>query len=236
MRTKTMLLSALLGALGSVSVMAQTNVYSLNAVGYINVTVVPGFNIIACPLIASPDNTIGTILNNSANQYKKALVYQWVPSSGTYTNDEASTALAGANGFTNGWQYGGFITVNPGQSLWFENPFTTNLTLTFVGTVPTGSLTNTIVTGFNMVSSILPMSGDLVTNSLSLFTNATKKDAIYVWDPVGVTYDTYNWSVALGWASNGVSTHPVIPNVGEGFWYQTGNGPINWVENYSVAQ
>ena len=40
MRTKTMLLSALLGGLGSVSLMAQsTNVYSLNAVGYINITV-----------------------------------------------------------------------------------------------------------------------------------------------------------------------------------------------------
>ena len=50
MRTKTMLLSALLGTLGSVSLMAQsTNVYSLNAVGYINVTVQPGFNIVSCP-------------------------------------------------------------------------------------------------------------------------------------------------------------------------------------------
>jgi hypothetical protein len=235
MRTKTMLLSALLGAIGSVSVMAQ-NVYSLNAVGYINVTVYPGYNIIACPLIASPDNTIGTLLNNSANQYKKAQVYSWIPSQGAYTNDEASVALANANGFSNGWQNGGLITANPGQSIWFLNPFTTNLTFTFVGTVPSGSLTNTIVTGYNLISSVLPASGDLVTNSLTAFTNATKKDAIYLWDPVNSVYDTYNYSIALGWAQNGVSTDPVIPNVGEGFWYETGNAGISWVENYSVSQ
>jgi len=65
-----MLLSALLGAIGSVSVMAQ-NVYSLNAVGYINVTAVPGFTMIACPLIGANGNSIGALLNNSANQYKR---------------------------------------------------------------------------------------------------------------------------------------------------------------------
>jgi hypothetical protein len=38
MRTKTMLLSALLGSLGSLSLMAQsTNVYSLKEVGYIKI-------------------------------------------------------------------------------------------------------------------------------------------------------------------------------------------------------
>ncbi len=66
-----MLLSALLGTLGSVSLMAQsTNVYSLNAVGYINVTIDPGYNIISCPLIASPDNTINTLLTNGTGQFK----------------------------------------------------------------------------------------------------------------------------------------------------------------------
>jgi len=144
--------------------------------------------------------------------------------------------LANANGFTNGWENGGVITLNPGQAAWFQNPFTTNLTFTFVGTVPTGSLTNTIVTGFNMISSILPASGDLVTNSLTSFTGATKKDEVYVWDTVTTAYDIYNYSVALGWTSNGVSLNPQIPNVGEGFWYQTANAGITWVENYSVSQ
>jgi len=234
MRTKTVLLSALLGAIGTVSVMAQTNVYSLNAVGYINVTVQPGFNMISCPLVASPSNTIGNLLINTGNQLRQCEVYQWNPSTSTYTNDEASTSLATGNGFTNGWEEGGFIPMNPGQALWFQNVHATNITFTFVGTVPTGSLTNTIVNGFNQVSSILPMSGDLVTNSLSMFTNATKQDSIYFWDPVGVTYDIYSWSKANGWTSNSIATDPPVPFVGSGFWYETANGGITWVENYAV--
>lgn len=36
------------------------------------------------------------------------------------------------------------------------------------------------------------------------------------------------------WTAGG---DPIIPNVGEGFWYQnTGTAAINWVENYSVSQ
>src|SRR5947207_10303632 len=48
MRTKTLLLTAALAAAGAASAMAQ-NVYSVNAVGYANVSVPSGFSMIACP-------------------------------------------------------------------------------------------------------------------------------------------------------------------------------------------
>jgi hypothetical protein len=241
MRTKTMLLSALLGALGSVSVMAQTNVYSLNAVGYINVTVVPGFNIIADPLIGQPDpitgtlNTIGTLLPNNSNQLVQATVWSYDPAlPGGYTNDTASTK---GNSNTNGWKNGGQITMQPGQAVWFDNPFPTNLTFTFVGTVPSGSLTNTINTGFNLISSILPMSGDLVTNSLSMFTNPTTQDTVWVYSPAITNYITYTYTKKSGtWTSAGVQSDPIVPFVGSGFWYQTTAASIVWVENFSVGQ
>ena len=63
MRTKTLALSALLGALGTAGALAQ-NVYSLNAVGYINVTLAPGYNIVTCPLIVSPTNTVANLFPN----------------------------------------------------------------------------------------------------------------------------------------------------------------------------
>src|ERR1700691_5229746 len=108
MRTKTMLLSALLGTLGSVSVMAQsTNVYSLNAVGYINITIYPGFNMISCPLIASPDNTINTLLSNTNGQYKKQQVWSY-----TATNSQPYFEEIGS---ATGWNQGGNTTINPGQ-------------------------------------------------------------------------------------------------------------------------
>jgi hypothetical protein len=241
MRTKTMLLSALLGTLGGISVHAQ-NVYSLNAVGYINVTVAPGFNIISCPLITAPDpitgtpNTIGTLLPNNANQLAQATVWSFDPAlPGSYTNDTASTK---GNSNTNGWKNGGQITMAPGQAVWFDNPFTTNLTFTFVGTVPSGSLTNTLNTGFNLVSSILPMSGDLVTNSLSMFTNPTSQDTVWLYTPAITNYTTYTYTKKSGvWTLGGGGTSdPIIPSVGAGFWYQTTAASISWVESYSVSQ
>jgi hypothetical protein len=224
MRTKTILLSALLGSLGSVSLMAQsTNVYSLNAVGYINVTVEPGFNIISCPLIASPDNTINTLLTNSGGQFKKFQFWSWSPSSGTYTEDIGVGAA---------WGAGGTETLNPGQAAWLFNPSNSPVTVTFVGTVPSGSLTNTLSpSSYNLVSSILPTSGDIVTNTLMNFTTEVKKDQVWTWDPATTNYTEY---IAI---ASGFSTHPILPTVGGGFWYfNSTNVDNNWVENFSVGQ
>src|SRR5580658_820569 len=140
MRTKTLLLSALLGALGSVSVIAQTNVYSLNAVGYINVTCPPGFNIISCPLITSPDNTIGTILNNASGALTHSQVYFYYPATGYGVNDTAKNVGTTFQDTTNvnGWANGGTNVASPGVAFWFLNNATTNIVLTFVGTVPSG--------------------------------------------------------------------------------------------------
>src|ERR1700735_871929 len=60
MRTKTLLLTAALVAAGVASSMAQSNVYSLNVVGYVNVTVSPGYNLVTTPL----DDGAGDLLTN----------------------------------------------------------------------------------------------------------------------------------------------------------------------------
>jgi hypothetical protein len=221
MRTKTVLLSALLGALGSVSVHAQ-NVYSLNAVGYINVTCPPGFSIVACPLIASPNNTISNLLNNSSGTYARVKVYSFSTSSG-YAID---------TGTASGWLAGGTNTLNPGQAVFISNPGTSNLTITFVGTVPSGPMTNVLSPGFNLVSSIVPSSGDLVTNSLTGFTNANPRDKLFVFTP-GTGYSTYTATSKTNWLGG----DPTLANVGEGFFYENNTAnPLDWVENYSVGQ
>jgi hypothetical protein len=225
MRTKTMLLSALLGGLGSVSLMAQsTNVYSLNAVGYINVTVQPGFNMISCPLMASPDNTINTVLTNGTGQYKKWQFWGYSPAGGY--KEEIGTAT--------GWNGGGTSLLAPGQAAWLFNPGSSPSNVTFVGTVPSGSLTNTLAaSSFNLVSSVLPTSGDLITNTLMNFTTGTKKDQ--VWMYTAGTGGGYKETIATatGWSAG----NPAQATVGGGFWYFNAQATNNnWIESFSVGQ
>jgi len=213
----------LLGSLGGVSLMAQsTNVYSLNAVGYINVTVQPGFNIISDPLIASPDNTITTVLTNTG-QFSKFQVWAWSPSTSSY---------AEAIGTKSGWGTSGNITLSPGQAAWLYNPGAAPTNITFVGTVPSGSLTNTLApSSFNLVSSILPTSGDIVTNPLMNFHTAVSKDQVWTWD---ATAKAYTEEIA---GKSGFLTHPIQATVGGGFWYfNATNTANNWVETFTVGQ
>jgi len=219
-----MLLSALLGTLGSVSVMAQTNVYSINAVGYINITLYPGFNIISCPLIASPDNTENTLLNTSAGTYAGDSLYYFNATSGTYTIVSARATA---------WNDGGTNQLNPGVGVWFNNVATTNVTVTFVGTVPTGPYTNNILPGFNLVGSVVPMSGDLLTNSLSLMTNVAAGDAAYVFNPATQGFAISSSRSAGHWNAN--PGDPIMAYVGEGFFYNNTSGTTEpWIEDYIV--
>jgi hypothetical protein len=243
MRTKTLALSALLGMLGSASLVAQTNVYSLNAVGYINVTLFPGFNLISCPLISSPDNTIGTLFPNgggglpTSNQWANFSVFQWSPAITNYLQDTAAAKAANKNGYTNGWSSGGTIALNPGLGMWIDNPgATTNVT--FVGTVPqNGSpyLTNVLTSGFNMVSSAIPMSGDLYVNTNTLLTGfENQNDQVYTWDPGITNYDnTDTYTTKHQWNSG--AADPTTTNITEGFWYYVaGSTSETWTENFSV--
>jgi hypothetical protein len=205
---------------------------------------------ISCPLITSPDNTVGTVLNNASGFITGCDVYFWYPTATppAYVEDEARTVGTSKGQTTNpnGWFSNGTNMLAPGAACWFENNTPTNITLTFVGTVPTGAITNTLVPGFNLVGSVVPMSGDIVSNSLSTLTNYNIGDVVYTYGPTNTpVYAEYQSVVAtskagghgyLGtWNSAG---DPVIPNVGQGFWYED-NSPslsVNWVENYSVSQ
>lgn len=246
-----MLLSGLLGALSGLSVMAQTNVYSLNAVGYINVTCPPGFTMISCPLMASPDNTIGTLMNNANNTLSGTFVYFFNPSTGGYIVDQAENVNSrGYAGNTNGWLgspgvLGGSEVLAPGVACWVGNNFSSNIVLTFVGTVPTGPITNALPHGFSLVSSVVPMSGDLVTNSISSLTNYNIGDWVYTWPPgPNGPYTIYQSGSGRGFNGTGYNNNwlaplgdPAVPTVGSGFWYLNNSaGTVNWVENYSVSQ
>jgi len=228
MRTRTVLLSALLGALGTVAVNAQTNVYSLNAVGYINETIYPGFNIVSCPLIASPDNTLNTLLPPTNAAFKKWQVWTFNP-----TNPVA-TQYTEDSGLLNTWGNGGLETISPGKAVWLYNPGSNPSNVIFVGTVPTGPISTPLyATSFNLVGSAVPASGDIVTNPIMNFTNTFKKDQVWTFtptNPVATQYTEYS-KLASAWGPG----DPQLPTVGGGFWYYNAQVTNNaWVENFQL--
>ena len=222
--------------------MAQTNVYSLNAVGYINLSLPPGFSMIADQL-QSTNNTIGSLMNDAAGTYGTGgaydgvKIYAWNGTS--YTSDSGDSAFST---YANGWDNGGKITMNPGQAVWFSNPNKTNMNVLFLGNVPTGTLPVTITgpSTFNMISSPVPVGGDIVTNSVMNLTNYSDKDKVYVYNNPG-GYTTY--SVDINFGTSGYLSQWDLPGdpqvaVGQGFWYLTASTTktFTWTETFSVSQ
>jgi hypothetical protein len=266
MRTKTLLLSAALGALSGASLMAQ--VYSLNAVGYINVSCAGGsagnYTMIANQLNTT-NNYISPLLDSQLGtnpSFAGCRLFKYNAAGGNYlqyniTVNSQANYQAGLitppysepEIAANGAPDAATVTLNPGEGVWFFNKWTTNVTLTFVGTVltggpsnspPTPSLTNLMSAGFQIVSSMVPVAGAIDT---VLGISPVKGDHAFVWDTNSGGYDSYtytpnstpgNWNVV-----SGPGTGPSV-GVGQSFWYQVGvnetGGTNPWVENFAVSQ
>src|SRR5437899_2710664 len=82
MRTKTLICAAALAA-GALTSWAQSNVYSLNVVGYVNVALVGGAGGGTFTMIANPLNRTDANGNNITNLFKTPQdsdqIYRWNP-------------------------------------------------------------------------------------------------------------------------------------------------------------
>jgi hypothetical protein len=209
MRTKTLLAAAILAA-GIASSVAQSNVYSLNVVGYVNQTYNPGFQIIANPLNAT-NNTIANILPNAPFF---STVYKFV--GGTYLP---------ANSYFGAWSDPS-MTLAPGEGAWLFIPAGPSYTNTYVGEVLQGSLTNTLIPGFNLVGTKVPQAGGVQTvhNVSPAFF-----DTVYRFDS-----SVQNYFPSESYFGSWSPSEPSI-NVAQGFWYYNASGANNnWVRNFSV--
>ncbi len=210
MRTKSLLVAVALGAAGVATSMAQT-VYSVNVVGYHTVTLAPGFNLVANQL-NSANNTIGSLIPLLPGGCQ---LYKFTPGVGfaTFTFDDAD----------NVWTPHGNVTLNPGEGAYIRNNQSTNIVLTFVGEVLTGTTTNNLVPGFQIVSAKLPVQSAIG----SLGIPAVAGDQAYKFTPgVGFTTATYD-DADLVWTPN-----PVI-GVGESFFVKKAN-TAPWTMSYTV--
>jgi hypothetical protein len=213
MRTKTLLLAAAFTAAGIASIQAQSNVYSVNVVGYINVPVPANQYVLIANQLSATNNTIGTVVPNPppGSQLQK-----FNNGYTAYTFDDADLA----------WVPDANATLAPGEGAFFRSPVAT--TLTFVGEVRQGSLTNTLPIGLYAIrSSIVPQAG----TATALGIPGEAGDTLQTFNN-GYTAYTFD-DADLAW----VPSEPSIA-VGQAFFYR--KSPLatqpNWVRNFTVPQ
>lgn len=223
-----------LGIVGAALMLAATNtpaqeVLSANAVGYINIEAIPGYQMVSMPLDA-PDSTIGEIMgealvgNNNAGVADQLI--KWDPVEQKYVT--FFKRLAGEWRKV-GEQAATTETLVPGEAFWIVNRGVTNRPITFLGEVPADpSMEVQALLGYNFVSVAYPV--EMGINDLGLYEGAVKSnnaglaDQIIRWDSTANdgkgAYVTYFARLSDGWRKVGeqVSTTDKI-GVGEGFWY-----------------
>ena len=193
----------------------SAQVYSVNAVGYVNLTIPTSataftYQIIANPLNGSPDNNLSTVLPTvpdltqlyffRGGTFESALYLgTWIPD-GPFLPGE-----------------GAFIEIAPGS----PDP----TTITFVGEVPQGHLENPVPTGYSLRSSIVPQRGLLSTD---LGYTPNELDQVYLFH--GGSYESF---LFLG--GNWLPNEPTL-EVAEGFFAEVLNGPaISWTRDFQVS-
>jgi len=219
MRTKALLLAAAFAAAGVATSMAQ--VYSVNAVGYVNVNLDSGFNLVSNPLNAA-DNTVGNLFKNITPSIPGGLkIFVFDNSTGAFITaqwDDIDSAFIPASVAA--------ISVAPGNGVFVYNPGTPQLKLTFVGEVAQGNLSNPLPKGFSIKASQVPQAakpdaiglpgqpGDKVFR----YNKTTRAYNSYVFDDIDNT-----WLPAL----------PVI-DVGEAFFLYRAQAAGTWTRTFSV--
>src|SRR5215831_13343879 len=133
-------------ATGTMTATAQSNVYALNVVGYVNIAIPANQYVMIANQLNTTNNTIASLLPN--------------PPDGTilskFDNVFHAYALDDAVG---AWTPDGDATLNPGEGCFFKSPLAT--TLTFVGEIRQGTLTNTLPIGQYVIrSSIVPQAAN----------------------------------------------------------------------------
>lgn len=205
MRTKTLLLTAVLSAAGVATSLAQA-VYSVNIVGYVNVDVPVGFSMIANQLDNKKGNMLGDLITSA------------VTGTTIYKFDGAGFS---SSIFIEGLGWSPDASLAPGEGAFINVVAATKLT--FVGEVMTGPQTLAIPANFSIKSSILPISEPL--DGVGVNFPAQTGDTVYFFR--GGNYASAIFIEGLGFSPE------AKPNVGESFFVNKG-AAANWVRDFKV--
>jgi len=225
MRTKTLLAAAALIAAGVASSMAQSNVYSLNIVGYVNVTTPGTLSAMSNPLRAGTagavDRADQVLPYADGNNIQIWTGVGW----SLYGMDSLSgTGWVDANGVD--VALASLPVLGPGKGFFYGNN-AGSPQVTFVGEVRTGTNTVAIPNGLSALGSPLPVGGPISTGSPNL--QVQDGDNVQFWNGTGWSLVARDSLSGTGWVNAG-GTDVAEPSltVGQGFFYGNNVGPFNW--------
>lgn len=176
---KIILMSAVLG-LAAMSANAET--YSSNVVGYVNVTIGTGYNLIANPL-TNGDNMLQTVLP-------------------TLNTEEEITAMqyTGTGFFLVYYVDGEWdenFSLAPGEGMFLYNPGDA-FTVTFVGEITVGDHSIEVPAGYSIVSNLIPQENTLSELGLPI-TGESAEDHVRFWNAEKSAYGDANYFFEGEW-------------------------------------
>lgn len=203
--------------------MAQSNVYSLNIVGYVNKTIPSGYSLIANPLkagVTNGANEIMTLVDGS-------IYLTWNGTGYDYVSYDSGLG---------GWIDASFNpsvppSLSPGKGFFFFNPVAA-YTNTWVGeVVPAPGATNslTLPSGYSLVGSVLPASATQITAAPI---RLPQVDGMVILGWTGTAYSYVSYDSGLGgWidVNFNPSTEPGY-TVGDGFFYFNPVAATPWLQ------
>lgn len=206
----------MVGVAGIASSFAQ-NVYSVNVVGYINLTLTNNYSLIANQLDNGQGNLVTNIFTGLPAQ---TVIYKFNGVS------YATLTYLGAPGWTPAGNRQ--MTLAPGEGVFVKKPTgTPSINLTFVGEVMQGTLVNPVAIGFDIYSGMVPQQGGIT--SVHNYQPANL-DVVYKFN--GVSYNNKTWLGTLPVPRWNPAGEPVL-EVGEAVFINS-KSVQNWTRTFTV--
>jgi len=199
--------------------MAQSNVYSLNVVGYVNKTFKNGYYVLVSNPFNAATNDLASILPTPPDNTQ---IYRW-----NATAQDLDSTVPTYSSFQGKWVPN--LVINPGEGFFVVGG--SDFTNTFVGDVPQGNLTNSVSGNgnFSAIAAVVPVGGS-ITNVLGGYI-PTDNDQIYLWDvntqDFTSTVPTYS-DFQKKWVPD------VDMAVGDGFFLARAGAATTFVRNFTV--
>jgi hypothetical protein len=223
MRTKALLGLAAL-AVGLSTSVAQ-NVYSLNVVGYVNVSLQANkLHFLSLPLAPVDGNFNVTNTIVLSDPQDGATLFNWT---GTSWNADPPVWYAGAGWFNSA---GTDTIVSNGTAFFIVSK--TNSTLTFVGQVPQGTLSYNIPSGLSTLANQVPVS----TNFPGM-TIGNDGNTMFTWVQANQawTSDPWVYYAGSGWFTSTAGDGTGAPlNPAEGVFYINSGVAIPFTQSFTV--